>query len=65
MYHAHRGIGPGPNQNTRLAELLEQVRAEFEAQGARTIEYEQQRESFLLAQSIYASACVPGLIQTA
>ncbi|KAF1346717.1 WD40-repeat-containing domain protein [Delphinella strobiligena] len=42
MYHAHRGIGPGPNQNTRLAELLDQVRAEFEAQGARTIEYEQQ-----------------------
>lgn len=45
MYNAHRGIPPGPAPNSRLAELLEQVRAEFEAQGGRANEYEHQRES--------------------
>lgn len=35
MYPAHRGIpgaAPGPQPGSRLAELLEQVRQEFEAQ---------------------------------
>ena len=46
MYNAHRGMPPGPPPpNSRLAELLEQVRVEFEAQGGRANEYEHQRES--------------------
>jgi len=47
MYNAHRGLppGPAPPPNNRLAELLEQVRAEFEVQGGRTNEYEHQRKS--------------------
>jgi hypothetical protein len=46
MYNAHRGIAGAPAPpNNRLAELLEQVRAEFEAQGGRANEYEHQRES--------------------
>lgn len=45
MYNAHRGMPPGPPPpNSRLAELLEQVRVEFEAQGGRANEYEHQRE---------------------
>ncbi|KAJ9628547.1 general transcription repressor [Taxawa tesnikishii (nom. ined.)] len=45
MYNAHRGIPPAPVQqqgNNRLAELLDQVRAEFEQQGVRSTEYEHQ-----------------------
>ncbi|KAK8213225.1 general transcription repressor [Zalaria obscura] len=42
MYNAHRGIPPGPPQNNRLADLLEQVRAEFENQGVRANDYEHQ-----------------------
>ena len=39
MYNAHRGIPPGPAApSARLAELLEQIRAEFDAQGGRTNE---------------------------
>jgi hypothetical protein len=46
MYNAHRGIAGAPAPpNNRLVELLEQVRAEFEAQGGRANEYEHQRES--------------------
>lgn len=46
MYNAHRGIAGAPAPpNSRLVELLEQVRAEFEAQGGRANEYEHQRES--------------------
>ena len=49
----HRGIGvggpPGPPQPAnRLQELLEQVRAEFEAQAGRTNEHEHQCESIYM-----------------
>lgn len=45
MYNAHRGMGPpGPAPGTRLAELLEQVRAEFETQAGRSNEHEHQRK---------------------
>ena len=46
MYNAHRGMGP-PGQappGSRLAELLEQVRAEFETQAGRSNEHEHQRK---------------------
>lgn len=45
MYNAHRppvGV-PGPAPNARLGELLDQVRAEFEGQATRAVDYEQQR----------------------
>ncbi len=42
MYNAHRGMPPGPHPGNRLAELLDQVRAEFEAAAGRTNEHEQQ-----------------------
>lgn len=45
MYNAHRGMAPGPQQNSRLTELLEQVRAEFDAQMGRSAEHEHQRKS--------------------
>ena len=54
MYNSHRPpIGvPAPPPNTRLNELLEQVRAEFEGQATRAVDYEQQRKfasvSFML-----------------
>lgn len=48
MYNAHRGIPPpgptGPPPSSRLAELLDQVRQEFDVQGGRTSDYEHQRE---------------------
>jgi hypothetical protein len=37
MYNSHRGMVPAPS---RLNELLDQVRAEFESQQARNGEYE-------------------------
>lgn len=40
MYPAHRGQPPN-----RLGELLDQVRAEFEAQAHRSNDYDQQRRS--------------------
>ena len=40
MYNAHRGMPPAPN--SRLNELLEQVRAEFDNQQNRSGEYENQ-----------------------
>ncbi|EME42870.1 hypothetical protein DOTSEDRAFT_72346 [Dothistroma septosporum NZE10] len=46
MYNAHRGMPPGPQQpGSRLAELLDQVRAEFEAQAGRSTEHEHQLHS--------------------
>ncbi|TKA78524.1 hypothetical protein B0A49_05125 [Cryomyces minteri] len=59
MYNSHRGMGvPGAAPNNRLAELLDQVRAEFEAQGQRTAEYEHQltaqiQEMDLVRQKVY------------
>lgn len=46
MYNAHRGMGPPgpPAPGARLAELLEQVRAEFETQAGRSNEHEHQRK---------------------
>lgn len=39
MYNAHRGIPPAPS--SRLTELLDQVRQEFDSQQSRAGEYEQ------------------------
>lgn len=57
MYNAHRGMVPAPN--SRLAELLDQVRAEFDSQQNRTGEYEQQSEfvRFLCACLSSCHAC--------
>jgi hypothetical protein len=46
MYNSHRGIPPGPPppQPNRVAELLDQVRAEFEAQIGRTNDTEHHRK---------------------
>ncbi len=41
MYNSHRGMVPAA-PNNRLAELLDQLRAEFETQAGRANEYEQQ-----------------------
>ena len=65
MYTAHRGMGPAqpPAPGSRLAELLEQVRAEFDAQAGRSNEHEHQRKSFrramyrILASSSGGSVC--------
>jgi hypothetical protein len=50
MYNAHRPpIGvPAPSANNRLNELLDQVRAEFDGQATRAVDYEQQRMFALL-----------------
>ena len=46
MYNSHRGMGPpAPAPGSRLQELLEQVRAEFDAQAGRSNEHEHQRKS--------------------
>lgn len=43
MYNSHRGLAPGvPPPNTRLTELLEQIRGEFDQAAGRAGEYEQQ-----------------------
>ncbi|QIW98783.1 hypothetical protein AMS68_004301 [Peltaster fructicola] len=43
MYNSHRGMGPGPQHGgSRLAELLDQVRNEFETQAGRSNEHEHQ-----------------------
>lgn len=44
MYNSHRGLGPGPQHGSRLGELLEQVRQEFDAQAGRSNEHEHQSE---------------------
>lgn len=41
MYNAHRGMVPAPN--SRLTELLDQVRQEFDSQSRSTGEFEHQR----------------------
>lgn len=41
MYNAHRGMVPAPN--TRLTELLDQLRQEFDSQTRSTGEFEHQR----------------------
>lgn len=48
MYNTHRGMVPAPN--SRLTELLDQLRQEFENQTRSTGEFEHQRTcvSFLL-----------------
>lgn len=48
MYNTHRGMVPAPN--SRLTELLDQLRQEFETQTRSTGEFEHQRTcvSFLL-----------------
>ena len=40
MYNAHRGMVPAPN--SRLTELLDQLRQEFENQSRNTGEFEHQ-----------------------
>lgn len=40
MYNAHRGMVPAPN--SRLTELLDQLRQEFESQSRNTGEFEHQ-----------------------
>ena len=46
MYNAHRGIPPGPppQPQSRVAELLDHVRAEFDAQIGRTTDTEHHRK---------------------
>jgi glucose repression regulatory protein TUP1 len=46
MYNSHRpGMPPtGPPPNSRLVELLDQIRQEFENQAGRAGDYEQQRK---------------------
>lgn len=56
MYSSHRGMGPAPN--SRLNELLDQVRAEFDQQQARSSEYEhkinaQTQEMDLVRQTVF------------
>ena len=41
MYNSHRGMVP-PAPSSRLAELMDQLRAEFESQAGRAGEYEHQ-----------------------
>jgi general transcriptional corepressor TUP1 len=43
MYNSHRGMGPAPG-NTRLNELLDGIRAEFETQARASGEYEHSSE---------------------
>lgn len=52
MYNAHRGMVPAPN--SRLTELLDQLRQEFETQSRSTGEFEHQRMSipYLLAHAV-------------
>lgn len=57
MYNAHRGVVPAPN--SRLTELLEQLRREFETQSRSTGEFEHQRLCpFLLIFPVGAPAFV-------
>ncbi|MCJ1406424.1 general transcription repressor [Ptychographa xylographoides] len=57
MYNAHRGMVPAPS--SRLTELLDQVRAEFDNQQNRTVEYDQQmaaqmQEMEMVRQKVYS-----------
>jgi general transcriptional corepressor TUP1 len=51
MYNSHRGMGPAPG-NSRLNELLDQVRAEFETQARASGEYEHSSKS-LVTQAVH------------
>ena len=51
MYTAHRGMGVPTQPNTRLTELLDQVRTEFDGERSKTAEYEQNRK---FAQTLYS-----------
>lgn len=55
MYNSHRGIMPTQPANNRLAELLDGVRQEFDAQAGRATEYEQQRKSFVTTLACHQS----------
>lgn len=56
MYNAHRGMVPAPN--SRLTELLDQLRQEFDSQSRSTGEFEHQcmcisrNPSFSMAQQM-------------
>ncbi|KAI9832066.1 MAG: general transcription repressor [Phylliscum demangeonii] len=57
MYNSHRGMVP-PAPSSRLAELIDQIRQEFESQAGRTGEYEHQltnqmHEMELVRQKVY------------
>ncbi len=59
MYQGHRGMG-GPPANpgaTRLGELLEQIRAEFESQFRQSETYDHQGKPSLALQ---LRVCLPG-----
>ncbi len=58
MYNSHRGMVPAA-PNTRVAELLDQLRAEFETQAGRSNEYEQQ------SMSLFSSLLRPPLTRLA
>jgi hypothetical protein len=47
MYNAHRGMVPQGGPNTRLNELLDQIRAEFDQEARRSVDYENQSEFVL------------------
>jgi len=58
MYNPHRGLGPNP-QNTRLNELLDGIRSEFENQARASGEYEhsiaaQIQEMQMVREKVYA-----------
>ena len=62
MYNAHRGMVPAPN--SRLAELLDQVRAEFDSQQNRTGEYEQQSEfARFTCNCLSCHACIRAFVE--
>jgi glucose repression regulatory protein TUP1 len=57
MYNAHRGMVPAPN--SRLTELLDQLRQEFENQSRSTGEFEHQltgqlQEMEMIRQKVFA-----------
>jgi hypothetical protein len=54
MYNAHRGMVPAPN--SRLNELLDQLRQEFENQSRSTGEFEHQRKCTFLVFSSHIAA---------
>jgi hypothetical protein len=56
MYNTHRGMVPAPN--SRLTELLDQLRQEFESQSRNTGEFEHQCEcpSFIHTPSLQLCA---------
>jgi len=50
MYNPHRGLGPAPG-NSRLNELLEGIRAEFESQARASGEYEHSSKKIIKFQA--------------